>query len=61
MSLNALLGDYTLQNVVMGAAMLVLVTNLKTTFALTGGVGVVLALLWMWRRGRQKLEPFRST
>ncbi|MEC7896970.1 MAG: MFS transporter, partial [Cyanobacteriota bacterium] len=43
------------------AAMLVLVTNLKTTFALTGGVGLVLALLWMWKRGRQKLEPFRST
>ena len=43
------------------AAMLVLVTNLRTTFALTGGVGVVLALLWMWRRGRQRLEPFRST
>ena len=43
------------------AAVLVLATNLTTTYALTGGVGVVLAVLWIWKRGRQRLEPIRST
>ena len=40
---------------------LVLATNLTTTYALTGGVGVALAVLWIWKRGRLKLEPIRST
>ena len=42
------------------AAGLVLATNLKTTFGLTGGIGVVLALFWIWKRGRQRLEPIKS-
>ena len=43
------------------AAMLVVATSLSTTFALTGGIGAVLALIWIRRRGRERLEPLRST
>ena len=43
------------------AALLVVATSLTTTFALTGGIGAVLALLWIRRRGRERLEPLRST
>ena len=42
------------------AAVLVIATSLSTTFALTGGIGAVLALLWMRRRGGTVLEPLRS-
>lgn len=42
------------------AAVLVIATSLSTTFALTGGIGAVLALLWMRRRGDTVLEPLRS-
>ncbi|MEC8442144.1 MAG: MFS transporter [Cyanobacteriota bacterium] len=42
------------------AAVMVMVTSLSSTFAITGGVGAVLALLWIVRRGDQQLEPFRS-
>ena len=42
------------------AAVLVITTSLSTTFALTGGIGAVLALLWMRRRGDTVLEPLRS-
>ena len=42
------------------AALLVISTSLSTTFALTGGIGAVLALLWMRRRGDTVLEPLRS-
>ena len=42
------------------AALLVMATSLSSTFAITGGVGAVLALLWMVRRGDQRLEPLRS-
>ena len=42
------------------AALLVMATNLSTTFALTGGIGAVLALLWIVRRGDRRLEPIRS-
>ena len=42
------------------AALLVMATNLSSTFAITGGVGAVLALLWIVRRGDQQLEPLRS-
>ena len=42
------------------AALLVMATSLSSTFAITGGVGAVLALLWIVRRGDQRLEPLRS-
>ena len=42
------------------AALLVVATSLSTTFALTGGIGAVLALIWINRRGRERLEPLRS-
>ena len=42
------------------AAVLVIATSLSTTFALTGGIGAVLAMLWMRRRGGTVLEPLRS-
>ena len=42
------------------AALLVMATSLSTTFALTGGIGAVLALLWIRRRGGTVLEPLRS-
>ena len=42
------------------AALLVIATSLSSTFAITGGVGAVLALLWIVRRGDQRLEPLRS-
>ena len=43
------------------AAVLVMATSLSNTFALTGGLGTVLALLWIVRRGNQRLEPIKST
>ena len=42
------------------AALLVMATSLSATFALTGGIGAVLALLWIRRRGGTVLEPLRS-
>jgi len=42
------------------AALLVMATSLSSTFAITGGVGAVLALMWIVRRGDQRLEPLRS-
>ena len=42
------------------AALLVMATSLSSTFAITGGVGAVLALRWIVRRGDQRLEPLRS-
>lgn len=43
------------------AALMVMATSLSNTFAITGGVGAVLALMWIVRRGGQRLEPLRST
>ena len=42
------------------AALLVMATSLSSTFAITGGIGAVLALLWIVRRGDRRLEPIRS-
>lgn len=42
------------------AAWVVMATDLTTTFALTGGVGTILAVLWMYRRGGRVLDPLRS-
>ena len=42
------------------AAALVMVTDLPTTFAISGGIGAALALLWIQRRSDQRLEPLRS-
>ncbi|MEB3247571.1 MAG: MFS transporter [Synechococcus sp.] len=42
------------------AALLVMATSLSSTFAITGGVGAVLALMWIVRRGDQRLDPLRS-
>ena len=43
------------------AALIVMATSLSTTFAVTGGIGAVLAVLWIRRRGGRTLEPIRST
>ena len=43
------------------AALMVMATSLSTTFAVTGGIGAVLAVLWIRRRGGRTLEPIRST
>ena len=43
------------------AALMVMATSLSNTFGITGGVGAVLALMWIVRRGGQRLEPLRST
>ena len=43
------------------AAVLVMATSLSNTFSLTGGLGTVLALLWIVRRGNQRLESLKST
>ena len=42
------------------AAWVVMATDLTTTFALTGGVGTILAVLWIYRRGGRVLDPLRS-
>ena len=42
------------------AALLVMATSLSSTFAITGAIGAVLALLWIVRRGDRRLEPIRS-
>ena len=42
-------------------AVLVMVKDLSTAFALTGGASVAIALVWMQRRGPRVLEPIRST
>ena len=42
------------------AALMVMATSLSTTFAITGGIGAALALLWMHQRGSRTLEPVRS-
>ena len=42
-------------------AVLVMVKDLSTAFALTGGVSVAIALVWMQRRGPRVLELIRST
>ena len=42
------------------AALLVMATSLSSTFAITGGIGAMLALLWIVRRGDRRLEPIRS-
>ena len=42
------------------AALLVMATSLSSTFAITGGIGAVLALLWIVQRGDRRLEPIRS-
>ena len=42
------------------AVLLVAITSKTATFALTGGIGAVLALLWIRRRGGTVLEPLRS-
>ena len=42
------------------AAALVMITDLPTTFAISGGIGAALALLWIQRRSDQRLEPLRS-
>ena len=39
------------------AALLVMATSLSTTFAITGGIGLALAVLWVTRRGGRVLEP----
>lgn len=39
------------------AALLVMATSLSTTFAITGGIGLALAVLWITRRGGRVLEP----
>jgi hypothetical protein len=41
------------------AALLVMATNLNTTFAVTGGVGLVLTVFWAARRGQRTLDPPR--
>ena len=41
------------------AALLVMATSLSSTFAITGGIGAVLALLWIVRRGNRRLQPIR--
>ena len=42
------------------ASLLVMATNLTTTFAMTGGVGLAMTVLWITRRGGKVLEPSRS-
>lgn len=42
------------------AALLVVATSLSTTFAISGGIGAVVALLWIQRCGKRELKPFRS-
>ncbi|WP_392348377.1 MFS transporter [Parasynechococcus sp.] len=41
-------------------ALLVMVKDLSTAFALSGGLSVAIALIWMRRRGNRVLEPIRS-
>ena len=41
------------------AALLVMATSLTTTFAITGGIGLAMTVLWVTRRGGRVLEPFR--
>jgi len=44
----------------LAVALLVMATNLPTAFALSGGLSIAIALLWMQRRGSRLLEPIRS-
>jgi hypothetical protein len=37
-----------------------MVADLPTTFAISGGIGTALALLWIQRSSDQRLEPLRS-
>tara|TARA_B100002051_G_scaffold168010_1_gene158676 strand:- start:16255 stop:17484 length:1230 start_codon:yes stop_codon:yes gene_type:complete len=43
------------------AAVLVMTTNLSTTFAITGGMSAVIAVIWMQRCGGRKLASVKST
>ena len=45
----------------LAVAVLVMVKDLSTAFALTGGMSIAIALIWMQRRGNRVLEPIRST
>ena len=40
-------------------ALLVMITNLSTAFALTGGLSAAAAVLWIRKRGARRLEPLR--
>ena len=42
------------------AALLVMATNLTTTFAITGGAGLAMTALWIIRRGGRVLDPAKS-